>query len=112
MNVLTMTTVCLLLAADPAPDAAKADVARLQGEWVMASGERDGQPIPDDFLKQFHRTCKDDVTTVTHGGQPFLHARFSLDPAKSPKTIDYTLLDGPDKGKTQPGIYKVDGDTV
>jgi len=35
-----------------------------------------------------------------------------LTPRPNPKTIDYTLLEGVDKGKVQRGIYNVEGDTL
>ncbi len=45
------------------------------------------------------------------GGQVFLKAKITLDPSKKPKTIDYRMLEGFTKGKTQLGIYELDGDT-
>jgi len=91
--------------------AVKQDLAKLQGEWTMVSGSADGQPMPDDMLKQMKRVCKGDETTATMGGQLFIKAKITLDPSKTPKTIDYVMLDGFTKGKTQLGIYEVDGDT-
>ncbi len=91
--------------------AVKQDLAKLQGEWTMVSGSADGQPMPDDMLKQMKRVCKGDETTTTMGGQLFIKAKITLDPSKTPKTIDYVMLDGFTKGKTQLGIYEVDGDT-
>ena len=38
-------------------------------------------------------------------------AKITLDPAKEPKTIDYEMTEGVTKGKTQLGIYELDGDT-
>lgn len=35
-----------------------------------------------------------------------------LDPSKSPKTIDMTLTEGPNKGAVMLGIYEIDGDTL
>jgi uncharacterized protein (TIGR03067 family) len=56
--------------------------------------------------------AKDGVTTVTIGGKPFMKAKFTIDPTKKPKTIDYMVLEGLTKGKKQLGIYELDGDTV
>jgi uncharacterized protein (TIGR03067 family) len=111
-TLLAAAAVCLLVAADNPSDEAKKDLAALQGEWSMTSGERDGQPIPDDLRKGFKRVVKDDVTTITASGQTVMKARFTVDPAKKPKAIDYTLLDGPNKDKKVLGIYELDGDTV
>ena len=43
---------------------------------------------------------------------PLLKAKFTLDPSRKPKTIDYQMIDGPTKGKKQLGIYEVTGDTA
>jgi uncharacterized protein (TIGR03067 family) len=95
------------VAADKPADDVKKEMARLEGEWPMVSVERDGQQIPQDFRKQFKRVAKDDQTSVTVGGQTFMKANFSVDPTKKPKTIDYVLLEGPDRGKKQLGIYEL-----
>jgi uncharacterized protein (TIGR03067 family) len=44
-------------------------------------------------------------------GRMFLKAKIALDPSKKPKTIDYQMTDGFTKGKTQLGIYELEGDT-
>ena len=92
-------------------EAVKKDLAQMQGEWSMVSGSADGQPMPEQMRKQMKRVCKGDETTTTMGGQMFIKAKFTLDPSKKPKTIDYQMTDGHTKGKKQLGIYEVDGDT-
>jgi len=87
------------------------DLAQLQGAWTMVSGSADGQAMPDEMLKQMKRVCQGDETTTTMGGQVFMKAKFTLDPSKKPKTIDYQMTEGFTKGKTQLGIYELDGDT-
>jgi len=37
---------------------------------------------------------------------------YKLDPSKKPPEIDLTITDGEFKGKTFPGIYQLDGDTL
>src|SRR6266513_3197000 len=106
---LTLLTAAPVLAEDN--EAAKKDLAALQGEWSMVSGSADGQAMPDDMRKQMKRVCKGDETTTTMGDQVFLKAKITIDPSKKPKTIDYQVLDGFTKGKTQLGIYEVEGDT-
>ena len=99
-------------AGDKAQDAAKKELASLEGEWTMISGEIGGQKLPDDYVKSAKRTCKGNETTVIIGGAVFFKATTSVDPTKSPKTIDYAMTEGPSKGKTQLGIYELKGDTV
>jgi uncharacterized protein (TIGR03067 family) len=92
-------------------EAVKKDLALLQGEWSMVSGSADGQPMPDDMLKQMKRVCKGDETTTTMAGEVFIKAKITIDPSKKPKFIDYQMTDGFTKGKKQLGIYVVEGDT-
>jgi uncharacterized protein (TIGR03067 family) len=92
-------------------EAVKTDLALLQGEWSMASGSADGQPMPDEMRQQMKRVCQGDETTTTMGGQVFLKAKITIGPSKKPKTIDYQMIEGFTKGKTQLGIYELDGDT-
>ncbi len=93
-------------------EAIKKDQAQLQGEWTMVLGSADGYAMPDTMLANFKRVCKGDETTVTSAGQLFLKAKFTLDPSKKPKTIDYEMTEGFTKGKKQFGIYELDGDKV
>ena len=92
-------------------DARKQDMARLQGAWSMVSGSADGQPMPAQMLKQMKRVCKGDEATTTMAGRVYLKAKITIDPSKKPKTIDYQMTEGFTKGKTQLGIYEVEGDT-
>ena len=105
-------TACLLLGAEKPADAVNADTAKLEGEWSMVSGEIDGQPMPADYVTTGKRSSKNGETTVTINGQLFMKAKYSLDPSKKPKSIDYEMTGGVTKGKTQLGIYEIDGDTV
>jgi uncharacterized protein (TIGR03067 family) len=93
-------------------EAVKKDLAQLQGEWSMVSGSADGQPMPDQMLKQMKRVCKGDEITATMGAQLFFKARITIDPSKKPRTIDYDMIEGFTKGKKQLGIYEVEGDTL
>ena len=109
LTALAAITLSSLLADES--DAAKKDLALLQGEWSMVSGSADGQEMPEDMAKQMKRVCKGDETTTTMGGQVFLRAKITLDPSKKPKAIDYDMVEGATKGKKQLGIYEIDGDT-
>lgn len=107
-----MMILVALVGAEGGQDAIKKELAQLEGEWSMVSGEIDGQAMPDNLRQGARRVAKDGVTTVTINGQMFMQAKFTIDPTKKPKTIDYRFTDGPTKGKTQLGIYEVNGDTV
>ena len=105
---LATTIISLARAED---DALKKALAQLQGEWSMVSGVADGRPMPEEMLKQMKRICKGDETTTLMGGQLYFKAKITIDPSKSPKTIDYEMTEGFTKGKRQLGIYEVDGDS-
>jgi uncharacterized protein (TIGR03067 family) len=113
-NILLIGLAALAVATTRAQDndAVKNDMAQLQGEWTMISGERDGHAFSAQFMKDSKRSAKGDETTVMLQGQLFMRARFTLDPSKTPKTIDYSVTGGPNAGKTQLGIYELDGDRV
>jgi uncharacterized protein (TIGR03067 family) len=110
-NLFLALCACVLLGADK-PGDAKKELALLDGEWSMVTGERDGQELPEAFVKSGKRVAREGETTVTFGDMLFMKARVAIDPGKKPKTIDYAVSDGLAKGKTQLGIYEFDGDTV
>lgn len=112
MRTIGIGVVLLALTGTGIAQDAKKEMARPEGEWTMESGEIDGQAMPEDMRKTAKRVVKYGETTVTVGGQMFMKAKFVVDPSKKPKTIDYTMTGGPTEGKTQLGIYELDGETV
>ena len=110
VTLLVSVAMMFSVALAHASDAAKDDLAKLQGEWTMVSGEQGGQPLPDAMLKTGKRVCKDDQVTVNIGGMLLMQAKFTLEPMKTPKQIDYQITGGPNAGKTQLGIYELADD--
>ncbi|MDB6058151.1 MAG: hypothetical protein JWO95_1995 [Verrucomicrobiales bacterium] len=115
MKLLTFAVaICLcttfVTRGDDTP-AMQKDLATLQGEWTMVSGSADGQEMPAQMRQQMRRVCKGNETTTTMSGQIFIQAKFTLDPEKSPKTIDYLMTGGFTKGQKQLGIYELHGDS-
>jgi uncharacterized protein (TIGR03067 family) len=109
---VTLAAVFLLVGADDPQEAAKKEVAKLQGEWSMVAGEKDGRKAPKDFIQGAKRVCKDDELTVTVDGRVYMTAKIVIDPTKKPKAVDYIVTEGDHKGKKLLGIYELDGDTV
>lgn len=107
-----MVVILLLVDVQNAQESAKKDLAILEGEWLMLSGQIDGEKMPEELLKEMLRVAKDGETTVTMSGKVFLKAKYTIDPTKRPKTIDYAFSEGPTKGKKSLGIYEIEGDTV
>jgi uncharacterized protein (TIGR03067 family) len=98
-------------AANPAPDALAVETARLAGEWSMVSGEFDGQALPETFVRSGKRVARGTEVTASFADQVYLKATFTVDPAQKPRSIDYTVIEGTNKGQTLHGIYELDGDT-
>jgi len=95
-----------------AREALQEELARLEGEWSLVSGVRDGQALPADFVKTGRRLVEGNETTVLFGKQVYLKAAFALGIASTPKTIDYIVTAGDGRGETQLGVYALEGDTV
>ena len=113
MRVIVPVFAALVLVGPAgAEDAVKKEMALLEGEWSMVSGEADGISLPKETVRSAKRVAKDGMTTITMGGRVYFKAKFSIDPTKKPRAIDYTMTEGPTKGKTHLGIYELDGDTV
>jgi uncharacterized protein (TIGR03067 family) len=109
--VIALVATIMSLVGAEENEAVKKDMALLQGEWSMVSAAADGQPMPAEMMSQMKRVCKGDEATTTMAGRIFMKAKITIDPSKKPKTIDYLMIDGFTKGKTQLGIYEVEGDT-
>ena len=87
-------------------------MAKLDGEWAMVSGEANGVPLAKTLVATGKRVAKDGETTIYMVGKMFFKAKYSIDPTKKPKAIDYEMTEGLTKGRTHFGIYELDGDTV
>ena len=78
----------------------------------MTRGVFNGAPLAPEMAAFCTRITRGDVTKILAGPQEMLHAKFTLDPAQSPRAIDYVNLAGSNKGKAQAGIYARDGDEL
>ena len=94
------------------PHAAPTDSAQLQGTWTMVSGNAGGMALSPDLVSSMRRVASGNEVTITMSGQLYFKALIVLNPAASPRTIDYHMTGGPTAGATQLGIYELKGDTV
>src|SRR5262249_9894368 len=91
-----------------AGEEAKAEQAKVQGNWRMVSLEQDGKAndSPPEALSKIS----------FRGDRIFLDKNevfaFRLDPSTDPKIIDFSTLDKGNKGRTFEGIYRLEGDTL
>ena len=67
--------------------------------------------FPDEVRKTIKLVVKDDKYTVTVGKQVD-QGTVKLMPSATPKAMDITGTDGPNKGKTILAIYERKGDTL
>ncbi|MBI3464140.1 MAG: SMP-30/gluconolactonase/LRE family protein, partial [Planctomycetes bacterium] len=111
-QALTTMTALSLIAAAAQKDPTTKDLAKVQGDWILVSAERDGQKVPDEEIKKTKLLLAGNkykfLQEAGAGTSP--EGTFKLDPTKNPKAIDSTPADGPDAGKTFQGIYEIAGD--
>lgn len=99
--------------AAKAPESEPAGPATiLEGDWQMVGAVMNGVPMPQNMMEWCRRETRGDVTTVLAGTSIMLRARFSLDEAQSPWSIDYVNLAGSNAGKPQAGIAVLAGDLL
>ena len=80
-----------------------------EGEWKMVTGVMDGTAMEASAVQWVRRVTTGDETTVYAGPQVMLKIKFTSNASTSPKTMDYVITAGANKGKTQLGIYEFDG---
>src|SRR2546423_10706859 len=97
--------------ADDAADVEK-ELQKFQGTWTFESVEAGGKEVPAAEFKGITVTFEGDKYTVKNGDEVIQAATQKLDPSKSPKTLDVTVAEGPNKGAVMLGIYEISGDTL
>lgn len=110
---LLLAAVTLLIGSFSVPADDKKPADELDGKWERVSQTVDGKAWEAGKLKGHYIVVKGAKVTYMHEDkEEGPAATLKLDPGKSPKHIDVTYTDGPNKGKTHKGIYKIDGDTA
>jgi uncharacterized protein (TIGR03067 family) len=110
MQPLALIAVVFLAGADAGKDdAAKKEIDKFQGTWVVVSAEREGQPLDD--IKDDKVTFSGDKMTIKTKMRD-QEGTFKLDPTKKPKAIDIKPSEGSEKGQTIQGIYSLEGDRL
>lgn len=90
----------------------KADLDKLQGTWETVSIVRDGRKVEADRLKD--RVLVIDGSTFVDKSGDRIHGKgtITVDASGDPKTIDAAFTEGPIKGMTSLGIYRLEGDKL
>jgi uncharacterized protein (TIGR03067 family) len=87
------------------------DTNALQGKWRPVKAELGGQPMADDVLKIISLKMDNGKYEVFVGDEPD-RGTYSVDSTTEPKAITVVGTDGPNKGRTFPAIYELNGDTL
>jgi uncharacterized protein (TIGR03067 family) len=91
-------------------DAAKKDLKQYQGTWTAVSVVNpDGRKASEEELRGTRLVVVGNTFTFTAKDVSIL-GRFTLDPSKTPKTIDVLLGDAKKKEDKLLGIYQIDGE--
>lgn len=88
-------------AADPV------SLAALAGSYKAVSVTHHGKALPADVLAGFAAKVEKDEITITVKGKDF-PAKLKLDATKAPAHLDLAPQDGPEKGRTLPGIVRLE----
>lgn len=100
----------LLVAADePNKEAVDKELKKLEGTWQTVAFEHNGKTIPEENVKSWTLEIKGDKYTMTIGNNSE-EGTFKVDPSKKPATVDVKPSEGPNKGKTRKGIYRLGED--
>jgi uncharacterized protein (TIGR03067 family) len=94
-----------------ADDVAK-DLKKLEGTWTFDSVEAGGNKLPAEQFKTMSVTMEGTKYSVKLNDMVVEAATQKIDSSKSPKTMDVTVTEGPNKGKVYLAIYEINGDTL
>src|SRR5262245_11197173 len=94
-----------LVAADQPQD----ELKKLEGNYTMLSSEQKGEKLPEETVKTGTLKIEGDKHTAKFGTVTIVGTH-KVDPTKKPAEIEASDTEGPFKGKTRLGIYKLEGD--
>jgi uncharacterized protein (TIGR03067 family) len=105
--------ICLTIAASLVAFAADSpdDVKAIQGNWKPVKAELAGQAMSDALLKSISLKLDNGKYEVFVGNEPD-RGTYTLDTSSNPKGMTITGTEGPNKGKTFPAIYELEGDAL
>jgi uncharacterized protein (TIGR03067 family) len=113
MNMAALIVLGLALAAgvdEGKQEAVKKDREQMQGHWTLVSQVVDGEEKTEAPGTKITIDA-DGNATAEKEGMPTRKAKLTIDPSKTPKTIDVEFQEGEQKGQTVQGIYEINGDT-
>jgi uncharacterized protein (TIGR03067 family) len=113
MRILLIALLCAISVAASGGEAdLEKEAKKFQGAWSLESSDTSGKKLSTEDLKGFIVTFEGDKHTLKKGDEVIQVGTQKIDPTKSPKTIDVTMTEGPNKGAVMLGIYVFVGDTL
>ena len=100
----------LVVSAGPEPDTKK-ELAKMEGTWLVAEYDLGGKKLSSDMLKAMAVVIRGDTLTLKVKGEADIVQNLTIDPSKTPKTLDYTFEEDGKKIKVL-AIYELVGDQL
>jgi len=115
LAVALVGSLAVVGAARSQDDAVKKEREKFQGTWQVVSSEEDTVATPEIIVNFLKIAIKGDQLTLK--GVEDLQKKFGkvtivIDPATTPKIIDFKIEDGSEKNKTFEGIYELKDDML
>ncbi|QEH34448.1 hypothetical protein OJF2_29870 [Aquisphaera giovannonii] len=109
MSTTVMLAISLAaLGGDPPAD----DLKALQGTWEVVAMEREKETVPAEDFKGWTARYEGNKVTLMDGDRVHRRGIVTLDPSRTPRSINTWDRDGPYEDQTSPGIYEIQGDTL
>jgi uncharacterized protein (TIGR03067 family) len=112
LRALLLVSVVLVLAADDANDAAKKELAKLNGTWITDSLKYNGKDF-EKYKDKLKFVIKDGQCTIEGSkevNKEYAKLTFKLDPSTTPRCADMTITAGSQKDLVIEGIYELKDD--
>lgn len=109
---VALSLVLGLFASSILADDVEKDLKKLEGTWTFDSVEAGGNKLPAEQFKTMSVTMEGTKYSVKLNDMVVEAATQKIDSSKSPKTMDVTVTEGPNKGKVYLAIYEINGDTL
>jgi uncharacterized protein (TIGR03067 family) len=114
MKKLFACVVCFSLSALIAIAGGTEKTAKLEGSWTATGGVMEGKKLPEEVVTKLNLTVviKDGKYNVSVMGKEIENGSYKIDAKAKPATIDLKIAKGKDEGKTQLGIFLLEGDKL
>ena len=113
MRKLLTLPACIIVVTSTLSAMETADALKaLAGNYSIKAMERAGKSAPAEVISAYEGvTIEGDTITLKIKGENKI-AKLKLDPSMTPPALDLIPSDGPDQGKSLPGIYKLEKDSL